>query len=120
MGYMKMMLTWPYVSCWRASSIHGFSVMRNMKKTFARYLAFKKDNNELLLFVLKQLVRDQILFYKNRFRSEPESIEIQEDELLERARQINIHNLLPFYESESFRENKFQHDSKRKVIIQAM
>jgi len=97
-----------------------FSVMRNMKKTFARYLAFKKDNNELLLFVLKQLVRDQILFYKNRFRSEPESIEIQEDELLERARQINIHNLLPFYESESFRENKFQHDSKRKVIIQAM
>jgi len=97
-----------------------FSVMRNMRKTFSRYLAFKKDNNELLMFVLKQLVRDQIMFYKNRFRSEPEIIEIQEDEFLERARQINIHNLLPFYESDAFSENKFKHDAKRKLIIQNM
>merc|ERR1719402_463849 len=28
-----------------------FSVMRTMKKTFARYLAFKRDNNELLFFL---------------------------------------------------------------------
>merc|ERR1712240_276658 len=51
-----------------------FSVMRNMKKTFARYLSFKKDNNELLLFVLKQLVRDQITYHKNRYRTEPSVI----------------------------------------------
>merc|ERR1712025_1154567 len=97
-----------------------FSVMRNMRKTFSRYLAFKKDNNELLMFVLKQLVKDQLLFYKNRWRCEPSAIEIQEEEFLERARQINIHNLLSFYESDAFTENKFKHDAKNKVITQTM
>jgi DNA replication licensing factor MCM2 len=97
-----------------------YSVMRNMRKTFAHYLSFKKDNNELLMFVLKQLVRDQITFFKNRYRSEPEAIEIQEDEFLDRARQINIHNLLSFYESEMFEQNRFVHDKKRKVIVQSM
>lgn len=97
-----------------------YSVMRNMRKTFAHYLSFKKDNNELLMFVLKQLVRDQITFFKNRYRSEPDVIEIQEDEFIDRARQINIHNLLPFYESEHFTHNRFIHDKKRKVIVQNM
>ena len=34
-----------------------FSVMRTMKKNFARYLSFKKDNNELLVFLLRQLLQ---------------------------------------------------------------
>jgi len=97
-----------------------YSVMRNMKKTFAHYLAFKRDNNELLLFILKQLVRDQIMFYKNRYRSEPEIIEIQEDEFADRARQINIHNLASFYESEVFLSNRFVHDRSRKLVVQTM
>ncbi|XP_057296676.1 DNA replication licensing factor mcm2-like [Hydractinia symbiolongicarpus] len=95
-----------------------YSVMRNMKKTFAHYLSFKRDNNELLLFVLKQLVRDQISYHKNRYRSEPEIIEILEDDFQDRARQINIHNLAPFYESELFTQNRFTHDKKRKAIVQ--
>ena len=36
------------------------------------------------------------------------------------ARQINIHNILPFYESEQFSHNRFIHDKKRKVIVQNM
>jgi len=95
-----------------------FSVMRNMKKTFARYLSFKKDNNELLLFVLKQLVRDQITYHKNRYRSEPSLIEIQEDDFNDRARQVDIHNLHTFYESDIFVTNRFKFDKQRKVITQ--
>jgi DNA replication licensing factor MCM2 len=95
-----------------------FSVMRNMKKTFARYLPFKKDNNELLLFVLKQLVRDQITYHKNRYRSEPSLIEIQEDDFNDRARQVDIHNLHTFYESDIFVTNRFKFDKQRKVITQ--
>lgn len=34
------------------------------------------------------------------------------------ARQINIHNLSAFYDSELFRMNKFSHDLKRKMILQ--
>merc|ERR1712061_630810 len=32
-----------------------FSVMKAMKRNFARYLSFKRDNNELLLFILRNL-----------------------------------------------------------------
>ncbi|XP_047122833.1 DNA replication licensing factor mcm2 [Hydra vulgaris] len=97
-----------------------YSVMRNMRKSFAHYLAFKKDNNELLMFVLKQLVRDQITYHKNRYRGEPEVIEIQEDEFADKARQINIHNLVNLYESDIFANNRFKYDKARKLIIQTL
>jgi len=95
-----------------------FSIMRSMRKTFSRYLSFKRDNNELLLFVLKQLAQDQCSFQRNRYGVEQDIIEVAEKDLSDKARQINIHNLVPFFESELFRDNRFTHDSKRKLIIQ--
>ncbi|ESO84409.1 hypothetical protein LOTGIDRAFT_168864 [Lottia gigantea] len=100
-------------------STQKFSVMRSMRKTFGRYLAFRKDNNELLLFILKQLAQDQMMFQKNRFGLEQDTIEISEKDLADKARQINIHNLTSFYDSDIFRINHFSHDSKRKIIIQS-
>ncbi|XP_032230725.2 DNA replication licensing factor mcm2 [Nematostella vectensis] len=97
-----------------------FSVMRNMKKAFSHYLAYRRDNNELLLFVLKQLIKEQITFYRSRYHSEPDVIEIQEEEFTDRARQINIINLASFYDSPVFQANRFVHDKKRKLIIQTL
>ncbi|KAK3735313.1 hypothetical protein QZH41_018724, partial [Actinostola sp. cb2023] len=97
-----------------------FSVMRSMKKAFSHYLAFRRDNNELLLFVLKQLVKEQISYYRSRYRTEPDVVEIQEDEFIDRARQINIINLASFYDSTMFASNRFSHDKKRKLIFQRL
>ncbi|EDO35060.1 predicted protein [Nematostella vectensis] len=97
-----------------------FSVMRNMKKAFSHYLAYRRDNNELLLFVLKQLIKEQITFYRSRYHSEPDVIEIQEEEFTDRARQINIINLASFYDSPVFQANRFVHDKKKKLIIQTL
>lgn len=96
-----------------------YSVMRSMSKTFQRYLAYKRDNNELLLFVLKQLVHEQINFIRNRYGSEPDVIEVQEKDLQEKANQLNIKNLRPFYESSIFRAHHFTHDARRKTIVLA-
>lgn len=38
--------------------------------------------------------------------------------VLSQARQINIHNLSAFYDSDLFRSNKFSHDTKKKIIVQ--
>uniref|UniRef100_A0A6I8PI15 DNA replication licensing factor MCM2 n=1 Tax=Ornithorhynchus anatinus TaxID=9258 RepID=A0A6I8PI15_ORNAN len=95
-----------------------FSVMRSMRKTFARYLAFRRDNNELLLFILKQLVAEQVMYQRNRYGAQQDTIEVPEKDLVDKARQINIHNLSAFYDSELFRMNKFSHDLKRKLIVQ--
>uniref|UniRef100_A0A3Q3EPI7 DNA replication licensing factor MCM2 n=1 Tax=Labrus bergylta TaxID=56723 RepID=A0A3Q3EPI7_9LABR len=95
-----------------------FSVMRSMRKTFARYLAFRRDNNELLLFILKQLVNEQVAYQRNRYGVQNDSIEIPEKDLQDKARQINIHNLTAFYDSDLFSSNKFSHDGKKKLILQ--
>ncbi|XP_045166532.1 DNA replication licensing factor mcm2-like [Mercenaria mercenaria] len=99
-------------------STQKFSVMRTMRKTFGRYLAFKKDNNELLLFILKQLSQDQMSFQRNRYGQEQEIIEISCKDLADKARQINIHNLTPFYDSDIFKANRFSYDSKRNMVVQ--
>lgn len=95
-----------------------FSVMRSMRKTFARYLAFRRDNNELLLFILKQLVAEQVTYQRNRYGAQQDSIEVPEKDLVDKARQINIHNLSAFYDSEMFKMNRFSHDLKKKLIVQ--
>ncbi len=43
-----------------------FSVMRTMRRNFGRYLTYKRDNNELLLFILRQLTQDTITYMRNR------------------------------------------------------
>ncbi|KAG7251513.1 hypothetical protein CRUP_005796, partial [Coryphaenoides rupestris] len=91
-----------------------FSVMRSMRKTFARYLAFRRDNNELLLFILKQLLSYQ----RNRYGAQSDVVQVPEKDLQEKARQINIHNLSSFYDSELFASNRFSHDAKKKLIQQ--
>ncbi|XP_023215123.1 DNA replication licensing factor mcm2-like isoform X2 [Centruroides sculpturatus] len=96
-----------------------YSVMRNMRKTFSRYLAYKKDNNELLLFILKQLAQEQMTYLRSRYGSNVNTIEIAEEDLADKARQVNIHNLKPFFQSNLFSSHNYVHDSGRKLIVQS-
>ena len=54
-------------------------------QTFSRYLAFKRDNNELLLFILKQLAQDQMTFQRNRYGSDLDILEISEKDLADKV-----------------------------------
>ena len=54
-------------------------------QTFARYLAFRRDNNELLLFILKQLVAEQVSYQRNRYGAQNDTIEIPEKELQDKV-----------------------------------
>lgn len=55
-------------------------------QTFARYLAYKRDNNELLFFLLRQLVHEQTVYMRNRYDTEPDTVEILESDLVDRVR----------------------------------
>ncbi|XP_071485940.1 DNA replication licensing factor mcm2-like [Diadema antillarum] len=96
-----------------------YSIMRSMRKNFSRYLTFRRDNNELLLFVLKQLVQEQMSFHRTRYGTDQDIVEISEKDLADKARQIHIHNLSAFFESEIFKVHKFTHDTRRKIIVQS-
>lgn len=54
-------------------------------QTFARYLAFRRDNNELLLFILKQLVAEQVAYQRNRYGVQNDTIEIPEKDLQDKV-----------------------------------
>ena len=49
-----------------------------------------------------------------------EVVEVSENDLLDKAKQINIENLQPFYNSEIFKANNFEYDQKRKLIVQQL
>ena len=56
-------------------------------QAFASYLTYKRDNNELLLFILRQLASDQLTFNRNRYRGgEVELVEIPEEEFMEKVK----------------------------------
>merc|ERR1712025_1096433 len=97
-----------------------YSVMKAMKKNFARYLSYKRDNNELLLFILRNLASETATYMRNRYGTEQEVVEINEKDLTEKARQISIQNLQPFFNSQMFKSNNFSYDSSRKIIIQQL
>lgn len=54
-------------------------------QTFSRYLSFKRDNNELLLFILKQLVAEQVMYQRNRYGAQQDTIEVPEKDLLDKV-----------------------------------
>ena len=53
-------------------------------QTFSRYLNYKRDNNDLLLFILKQLASDQLSFLRNRHSlASIDRVEVPEKDLLD-------------------------------------
>ncbi|XP_066582953.1 DNA replication licensing factor Mcm2 isoform X1 [Prorops nasuta] len=97
-----------------------YSVMKSMRQTFQKYLAYKKDHSELLYYILRQLTLDTLAFQKALHGNNIATIEISEKDLLDRAKRIDIHNLHPFYESDIFKKNSFVYEPKRRVIIQTL
>jgi len=55
-------------------------------QTFSRFLSYRRDNNELLLFILKQLAQDQMTFQTNRYSAQFETVEISEKDLADKVR----------------------------------
>lgn len=95
-----------------------FSVMKKMQNTFQKYLSFQKDHSELLYFILRQLTLEQLAYIRCRDGPNATHIEVMEKDLAERAKSINVYNLKDFYESQTFKDNGFVYDSKKKVVIQ--
>lgn len=81
-----------------------FSVMRQMRRQFARYPAFKRNHNDELLFKLKDLVKNKLALRRARPRSvmsdatnEPEDLmndmEIGEEELADKVDELSSQSI---------------------------
>lgn len=103
-------------------STQKFSVMKQMRRSFGKYLSYKKDNNSLLLFLLKGLVSEQLHFlrHKQGSDSQPQQVSLPESRLREKAKALKIHNLQPFFNSPLFASHRFSHDTDRSLILQQL
>ncbi|MQL74419.1 hypothetical protein Taro_006803 [Colocasia esculenta] len=86
--------------------------------SFRKYLTFKRDHNELLLFLLRILVKDA-LHYEEIISGTTDRlthIEVKVDDLRSKAQEHEIYDLRPFFNSSHFREGNFVLDEARGVI----
>lgn len=66
-----------------------YTVMRQLRKVFSKYVHKSKDNNDLLLYTLELMIRDH---------------QVSVDEFRQKAQQMDIFNLESFYSSSLFME----------------
>jgi len=65
-----------------------YSITKTMRRNFAKYLTYRRDHNELLLFLLKQLINDQLSYMKHKSKnssSNISSVTIPEEDFIDRA-----------------------------------
>jgi DNA replication licensing factor MCM2 len=110
-----------------------FQVMNMLRKKFKKFITYKRDNNELLFFLLKNLITEQIQMHAFAQDSaedlvqelgdvdvpqmQPSRVVVKLDTLLERAKEYEIDNIEPFLTSNILRDNGFVLDSQDRVII---
>lgn len=100
-----------------------YSITKTMRRNFAKYLTYRRDHNELLLFLLKQLIGDQLSYLKHKSKnSNPNlnTVTIPEEDFIDRARQLKINNVKSFYECDLFKTLKYHYDPTKKTISQSL
>ncbi|KAK1320025.1 hypothetical protein QJS10_CPB04g00051 [Acorus calamus] len=99
-------------------STQKFGVQKMLQKNFRKYMTFKKDFNELLLHLLRGLVKDALHFEEIVSGSAHRltQIEVKVDELKSKANEYEIYDLKPFFTSSQFSDSNFVLDEARGVI----
>ncbi|KAJ3033682.1 MCM DNA helicase complex subunit [Rhizophlyctis rosea] len=96
-------------------SAQKYSVQKQLEKSFSKYLTRSQDNFELIHHVLSEVVKEHIKFYYYGHDQMPEEIEIDMEELEMRCRELNIHDLQPYYDSRLFTQS-FTSSKRQKKI----
>ena len=96
------------------------AVKMALQRAFRAYMVRPEDDFGLLLYQLKELVREQLEVMNildNASSDETLTVKVQLEEFEERAQQVGVSNVLPFLQSALFKDNKFRFDVANKVIL---
>ncbi|KAH9924901.1 MCM-domain-containing protein [Fomitopsis serialis] len=84
------------------------SIKRTLERGFRKYLTQARDHEELLAFLLGQIVKEKARFYQLQRHQLPEIISIKTSELDERAKEHDIFDTTPFLRSRLFTANGYK------------
>lgn len=99
-------------------STQKFGVQKALQKSFKKYMTFKRDYNELLLHLLRGLVKDALHFEEivSGAISGLTHVDVKVDELRSKAQDYEIYDLRPFFTSTQFTGANFELDEQRDTI----
>ncbi|KAJ7969369.1 DNA helicase [Quillaja saponaria] len=99
-------------------STQKFGVQKSLQKSFRKYMTFKKDYNELLLYLLQDLVKNALHFEEIVSGSTLglTHIQVKVEDLQSKAQEHEIYDLKPFFTSTQFSRAHFVLDEERGVI----
>lgn len=67
-----------------------------------------KDNDELLSFLLGQLVKEKVQLYRHQRGDNPASVRVTIGQLEARAKELEIYEVAPFLMGKLFRANGYR------------
>jgi DNA replication licensing factor MCM2 len=84
------------------------SVKRTLERGFRKYLAKAGDNDELLMFLLGQIVKEKAQVYWMRHGVNPSEVSVRVEQLELRAKDVEVYDVLPLLSSKLFKANGYK------------
>ncbi|KAI6121457.1 MCM-domain-containing protein [Pisolithus sp. B1] len=89
-------------------SAQKMSIKKTLERGFRKYLTQARDYEELLAFILGQLVKDKARFHQLQRHEQPELVTVNVSQLDERAKEHDIYDTSPFLHSKLFAANGYK------------
>ena len=99
-------------------SSQKFSIAQKLTKVFAKFIAYKRDDDELLAYVLQTLVTEGLMVGANeRAVGEiPSYVDVPIEEFEARARESRVSDVEGFYASARFKQGGYELRKEEAVI----
>lgn len=75
---------------------------------FRKYVHRTSDTDELLAFLLGQLVKEKVQLYRHQRGENPDSVQVKVAQLETRAKELEIYDVQPFTKSKLFKANGYK------------
>lgn len=89
-------------------STQKMSIKKTLERGFRKYLTQSRDYEELLAFLLGQIVKEKARFHQLQRHEQPELITVKLSELDERAKEHDIYDTSTFLRSKLFAANGYK------------
>ncbi|KAF9518139.1 hypothetical protein BS47DRAFT_1290112 [Hydnum rufescens UP504] len=88
-------------------SAQKMSIKKSLERAFRKYVTLEQDHEELLSFLLGQIIKEKARSYQATKRQAPPKISVKTSELEERAREHEIFDMARYLRSKVFKNNGY-------------
>lgn len=89
-------------------SAQKMSIKKTLERGFRKYLTQARDHEELLSFLLGQIVKEKVRLFQVQRHQQPDAVTVKVSELDERAKEHDIYDTAPFLRSKLFAANGYK------------